>query len=110
MRRRFFDRRGTEGVRSGMYLCTWALSDWEWQSIAENRQALFETISKLVVQLAEKFLDNFLKKTIILNELANAKTFVLRENQTILTQSNLSEDTILIKSLILAQDERWRRA
>ena len=33
----------------------------------------------MVRQLAEKFLDNFLKKTIILNELANAKTFVLRE-------------------------------
>ena len=30
-------------------------------------------------RISGKFLDNFLKKTIIQNELANAKTFVLRE-------------------------------
>ena len=33
----------------------------------------------MVRQFSGEFLDNFLKKTIIQNELANAKTFVLRE-------------------------------
>ena len=41
-------------------------------------------------RISGKFLDNFLKKTIIQNELANANVFVLREEiKQILTQRNL---------------------
>ena len=47
--------------------------------LAMRNRKHFETISELVRQFSGEFLDNFLKKTIIQNELANAKTFVLRE-------------------------------
>ena len=78
MRSKFFDRREAEGERNGVYFCTWVpirpkatkhsgklTSIW-------NNQRIGKTISG-------KFLDNFLKKTIIQNELANANVFVLRE-------------------------------
>ena len=42
----------------------------------------------MVRQFSGEFLDNFLKKTIIQNELANANVFVLR-NQTDFNLSNL---------------------
>ena len=58
--------------------------------LAMRNRKHFETISELVRQFSGEFLDNFLKKTIIQNELANAKTFVLREEiKQILAQRNL---------------------
>ena len=79
-------------------------------SAMRNRQAFWNN-QRIGKTISGEFLDNFLKKTIIQNELANAKTFVLREEiKQILTQRKLRWNTIFIKSLILAQDERWRRA
>ena len=51
--------------------------------LAMRNRKHFETISELVRQFSGEFLDNFLKKTIIQNELANAKRVCLeRRNQT----------------------------
>ena len=61
-------------------------------------------------RISGEFLDNFLKKDNNSKRISEREMRLSWEEQTILTQSDLRWNTIFIKSLILAQDERWRRA